>query len=127
MRPALDGVTRQTLIQVDPAPVIDGSTLLDAAGDPFRAGSDHLLGLGEHRLQVRFDHRGPGLRLRLGWTRPVRNGRPGGSSDLLSPRYLGRPAPAFLWLATDALALVPPSEIKSALEEAVAFCIGRVH
>ena len=27
-------------------------------------------------------------------------------------------------IATDALALVPPSEIKSALEEAVAFCIG---
>ena len=30
-------------------------------------------------------------------------------------------------IAIDALALVPPSEIKSALEEAVAFCIGRVH
>ena len=30
-------------------------------------------------------------------------------------------------IATDALALVPSSEIKSALEEAVAFCIGRVH
>ena len=30
-------------------------------------------------------------------------------------------------IATDALALVPPSEMKSALEEAVAFCIGRVH
>ena len=30
-------------------------------------------------------------------------------------------------IATDALALVPPSEIKSALEEAVAFCIGRAH
>ncbi len=30
-------------------------------------------------------------------------------------------------IATDALALVPPSEIKTALEEAVAFCIARVH
>ena len=30
-------------------------------------------------------------------------------------------------IATDALALVPPSEIKSALEEAVAFCIARAH
>jgi octaprenyl-diphosphate synthase len=30
-------------------------------------------------------------------------------------------------IATDALALVPPSEMKSALEEAVAFCIGRAH
>ena len=30
-------------------------------------------------------------------------------------------------IATDALALVPPSDIKSALEEAVAFCIGRAH
>ena len=28
-------------------------------------------------------------------------------------------------IATDALALVPPSEIKTALEEAVDFCIGR--
>ena len=30
-------------------------------------------------------------------------------------------------IATDALALVPRSEIKTALEEAVAFCIGRAH
>ncbi len=30
-------------------------------------------------------------------------------------------------IATDALALVPPSEIKTALEEAVDFCIGRAH
>jgi octaprenyl-diphosphate synthase len=30
-------------------------------------------------------------------------------------------------IAIDALALVPPSEIKTALEEAVAFCIGRAH
>jgi octaprenyl-diphosphate synthase len=30
-------------------------------------------------------------------------------------------------IATDALALVPPSEIKAALEETVAFCIARAH
>ena len=30
-------------------------------------------------------------------------------------------------IATDALALVPPSDIKAALEEAVAFCIARAH
>ena len=30
-------------------------------------------------------------------------------------------------IATDALALVPPSEIKQALEETVAFCIARAH
>ena len=30
-------------------------------------------------------------------------------------------------IATDALALVPRSQIKTALEEAVAFCIGRAH
>jgi octaprenyl-diphosphate synthase len=30
-------------------------------------------------------------------------------------------------IATDALALVPPSEIKTALEETVAFCIARAH
>jgi PA14 domain len=88
------------------AVTVDGSTVLDAAGDPFQAGSEYLLGRGEHRLHVRFDHRGPGLRLRLGWTRPLRSGRPGDSSDVLSPRYLGRPAPALLWRATDAIALV---------------------
>src|SRR5262249_22507931 len=36
------------------------------------------------------------------------------------PRHYGA-------IATDALALVSSSEIKSALEEAVAFCIGRAH
>jgi octaprenyl-diphosphate synthase len=30
-------------------------------------------------------------------------------------------------IATDALALVPSSAIKAALEEAVAFCIARAH
>jgi octaprenyl-diphosphate synthase len=30
-------------------------------------------------------------------------------------------------IANDALALVPPSDVKMALEEAVAFCIGRAH
>jgi len=30
-------------------------------------------------------------------------------------------------IANDALALVPPSAVKTALEEAVAFCIGRAH
>jgi octaprenyl-diphosphate synthase len=30
-------------------------------------------------------------------------------------------------IATDALALVPPSAIKTALEETVAFCIARAH
>jgi octaprenyl-diphosphate synthase len=30
-------------------------------------------------------------------------------------------------IATDALALVPQSEIKTALEETVAFCIARAH
>jgi octaprenyl-diphosphate synthase len=30
-------------------------------------------------------------------------------------------------IATDALALVPPSEVKTALEEAVEFCIGRAY
>lgn len=85
---------------------VDGSLMLQGAGDAFRMGSEHLLGRGEHRLQVRFDHRGPGLRLRIGWTRPRRNGEPGGTSDLLSPRYLGAPASRLLWRATDALALV---------------------
>ncbi len=37
-----------------------------------------------------------------------------------APRHYGA-------IATDALALVPPSEIKTALEETVAFCIARAH
>src|ERR1051325_9019206 len=36
------------------------------------------------------------------------------------PRHYGA-------IANDALALVPPSAVKTALEEAVAFCIGRAH
>jgi len=85
---------------------IDGREVLREAGDPLRGGAETRLGRGEHRLRVRFDHRGPGLRLRLGWTRPARGGGPGGGSDVISPRYLGPATPASLWWLTDALAIV---------------------
>jgi PA14 domain-containing protein len=84
---------------------IDGREVLRGEGDPLRAGKDALLGRGEHRIQVRFDHRGPGLRLRLGWTRPGNRGEPGGMSDVISPRYLGPAGSGLLWRLTDALAI----------------------
>jgi hypothetical protein len=85
---------------------IDGLEVLKGEGEPLRAGADRLLGRGAHRLRVRFEHRGPGLRLRLGWTRPTRGGRPGGISDVISPRYLGPSGPWVLWWLTDALAII---------------------
>jgi hypothetical protein len=85
---------------------VDGREVLKGEGDPLRAGEDVLLGRGEHRLRVRFDHRGPGLRLRLGWKRPTSRGDPGVVSDVISPRYLGPAASGILWRLTDALALV---------------------
>jgi hypothetical protein len=85
---------------------IDGHDVLKGEGDPLRAGEDVLLGRGEHRLRVRFDHRGPGLRLRLGWTRPTSSGDPGAVSDVISPRYLGPATSGILWQLTDTLAIV---------------------
>jgi hypothetical protein len=90
----------------DVALEIDGRSVLVGTGDPLQAASDQMLGEGTHSLRVRFDHRGPGLRLRVGWTRPVRSGLPGGPSDVISPRYLGAPGSAFLWRLVDLLALV---------------------
>jgi len=85
---------------------IDGREMLVGTGDPFHAASEQMLGEGAHALRVRFDHRGPGLRLRLGWTRPIRGGGPGGGSDLISPRYLGTPGSALLWRLVDILAVL---------------------
>jgi hypothetical protein len=101
---------------------IDGRELLFGSGDPLRVASEQMLGEGEHSLRVRFDHRGPGLRLRLGWTRPTTGGRPGWRSDLISPRYLGAPASALLWRFIDVLA-VAIAALVSAL--AFAFPWGR--
>ena len=50
-------------------------------------------------LDARLEHAGPGPRLRLGWTRPD------GRREIIPPRRLGPPRPAWWWWLTDALAL----------------------
>jgi hypothetical protein len=79
---------------------VGGRSVLAASGDPLRAGT--ALGLAEGRvpLDVAFEHAGPGPRLRLGWTRPT------GRRETIPERYLGPERPAWLWRATDLLALV---------------------
>jgi hypothetical protein len=73
---------------------------LSASGDPFAARTALALARGPHRLQVVLEPTGPGARLSLGWTRPD------GRSEVVPPRYLGPPLPAWRWWLTDALAFV---------------------
>ena len=77
-----------------------GRSLLEAEGDPLRASAAVGLSAGALPLEVRFEHTGPGPRLRLGWTRPD------GRREAIPPRYLGAPRSAAFWRATDALSLV---------------------
>ena len=85
---------------------IDGRPVLRGSGDPLRVGADVLIGRGEHHLEVRLSHSGPGARLRLGWRRPTPSGEPGDRSETIPLRLLGPPLPRAIWLATDALALL---------------------
>lgn len=78
---------------------LDGREVLRVAGERLRAGADVAL-VGEHALAVRLERSGPGLRLRLGWTRPD------GTSEVINPRHLGAPAASWLWRGTDVLAFV---------------------
>jgi hypothetical protein len=77
-----------------------GRAVLEAQGDPLRAGSAIGLAAGTTPLEVRFERAGPGPRLRLGWTRPD------GRREPIPARHLGAPLPAWLWRATDALAIL---------------------
>ena len=79
---------------------LDGHPVLEGDGDPLRAAATLGLARGAARLDVRLEHAGPGPRLRLGWTRPD------GRREVVPPRYLGPPRPAWWWWLTDALALV---------------------
>jgi hypothetical protein len=79
--------------------VVSGRAALEAQGDPLRAGARIGLAAGPVPLDVRFDHTGPGPRLRLGWTRPD------GRREAIPARYLGAPRPAWVWWVTDALAI----------------------
>ena len=51
-------------------------------------------------IDVRVLSLGPGVRLRLVWTRPS------GRTETIPARYLGPPRPAWQWPATDVLALL---------------------
>jgi hypothetical protein len=83
---------------------LDGTLLLAGEGDPLLALAELLIGRGEHALEVRYERRGPATRLRLEWAPPGPDGRPQRDLELLAPRQLGEPRPAWLWAATDALA-----------------------
>ncbi len=79
---------------------VNGRAVLEAEADPLRAAAPIGLAVGATALDVRFDHAGPGPRLRLGWTRPD------GSREAIPVRYLGAQCPAWVWWMTDGLALV---------------------
>jgi hypothetical protein len=78
---------------------IEGRPVLEATGDPLAASRAVGLARGSVALDVSLDSVGPGLRLRLGWTRPS------GRREAIPPRLLGPPRPAWAWALTDALAL----------------------
>jgi hypothetical protein len=79
---------------------LGGRVRFEAAGDPLRASTDAGLTRGPTPLEVLFEHRGPGPRLRLGWTRPD------GGTETIPPRFLGPPLAERVWRLTDALALI---------------------
>ena len=85
---------------------IDGRPVLTAEGDRVTAGAEVPLLAGRHALSVKLQRVGPGARLRLGWTRPGRDGRPGGIAETIPPRFLGPARGALGWWLTDALALL---------------------
>jgi hypothetical protein len=72
---------------------------LSASGRPFSARTTLGLARGPQPLHAILEPKGAGPRLRFGWTRPD------GRSEVIPPRYLGPPLPAWRWRLTDALAL----------------------
>ena len=73
---------------------------LSASGHPFADRTLITLARGSQPLRAILETKGPGSRLSLGWTRPD------GRSEVIPPRYLGPPLPAWRWRLTDGLALV---------------------
>jgi hypothetical protein len=76
-----------------------GRPVLEAEGDPLRGTTEIALAKGALPLDVLLEHRGPGPRLRLGWTRPD------GRTETIPPRALGPALPTWEWRLTDLLAL----------------------
>jgi hypothetical protein len=71
---------------------------LSGSGRPFAARTTLTLARGTQPLRAILEPMGAGSRLSLGWTRP------GGRSEVIPPRYLGPPLPAWRWRLTDVLA-----------------------
>lgn len=84
---------------------IDGHPVLLGQGDPLQAAGDVALTAGAHTLAVRLERVG-GPRLRLGWTRPGRDGRASGRAETIPLRHLGAPLRSAWWWATDVLAFL---------------------
>ncbi len=76
-----------------------GHTVLEAQGEEFRAAKRIGLSRGPLTLDVHLEQTGPGLRLRLGWTRPD------GRSEPIPARSLGPRRSEWVWRLTDALAV----------------------
>lgn len=85
---------------------IDGIHVLDARGESFERSVEQPLGRGPHRLEVLYQRRGPGPRLRLAWSPPSSPGGPprDGVPWTIPPRHLGEERGPLLWRVTDALA-----------------------
>jgi hypothetical protein len=85
---------------------IDGRVALRGGGDPLRAGASLALAEGPHVVEATLARTGPGPRLRLGWTWPGADGRPGRYDEIVLPRDLGPPIARGWWWAIDALSLL---------------------
>lgn len=79
---------------------IDGVSVLGGGGELLDVGAETRLGRGTRFIEVRLERVGPGMRLRLEWTRPD------GRREVIPARQLGPPAPAWSWRLVDALSLL---------------------
>lgn len=80
--------------------VLDGHTVLQAEGETLTAKTPIALARGRMAMDVRLEQTGPGLRLRLGWTRPD------GRRETIPARQLGPPLPAWRLGLRDVLAWI---------------------
>ncbi|HEY8148446.1 MAG TPA: hypothetical protein VIK51_06030, partial [Vicinamibacteria bacterium] len=85
---------------------LDGYVVMRAEGDPLAGGADVPMAEGPHAAEVVLTRTGPGPRLRLGWTWPRTDGRPGTYDEILLPRDLGPPIARAWWWLIDGLALM---------------------
>ena len=86
------------------AVALDGHVVLRAEGDPLAGGVEVPMAAGPHVAEIVLTRTGPGPRLRLGWTWPRTDGRPGTYDEVLLPRDLGPPIARAWWWLIDGLA-----------------------